>query len=274
MLKISHGPEEQRGNALMVCWSELHLKGGRGVARVLAHHGPALLLERATGDRSLAAMARSGLDTEASRIICQVAAKLHTAKLQPLPDLVPLEHWFAELEPAALRYGGILLESLAVHRELLKDPQDVVVLHGDIHHGNILDAGPRGWLAIDPKGLRGERGFDFANLFCNPDLPVAASPGRLAKQATVVSQAAVLDRRRLLQWILAYAGLSAAWSLGVEREDPQIALTIAQMAAYELEPSEEREQQRQSAVLGHVPVSRTKHPRAPGSTLPRGRRKF
>jgi streptomycin 6-kinase len=69
-----------------------------------------------------------------------------------------------------------------------------VVLHGDIHHGNILDAGQRGWLAIDPKGLIAERGFDFANMFCNPDLKTAVAPRRLARQASVVAEAADLDR--------------------------------------------------------------------------------
>ncbi len=38
-------------------------------------------------------------------------------------------------------------------------------------------AGPRGWLAIDPKGLIGERGFEYANLFRNPDAEVALSAG-------------------------------------------------------------------------------------------------
>jgi streptomycin 6-kinase len=43
--------------------------------------------------------------------------------------------------------------------------------------------GPRGWLAIDPKGLCGERGFDFVNIFCNPDFALATAPGRLVRQA-------------------------------------------------------------------------------------------
>jgi hypothetical protein len=46
--------------------------------------------------------------------------------------------------------------------------RDVVVLHGDMHHENILKFSSRGWLAIDPKGLVGERGFDYANIFCKP----------------------------------------------------------------------------------------------------------
>jgi streptomycin 6-kinase len=68
--------------------------------------------------------------------------------------------------------------------------------------------GPRGWLAIDPKGLCGESGFDFVNIFCNPDFALATAPGRLVRQATVVAEVAGLERKRLLQWILSYAGIS------------------------------------------------------------------
>nr|WP_245808542.1 aminoglycoside phosphotransferase family protein [Deinococcus hopiensis] len=89
----------------------------------------------------------------------------------------------------------------------------------------------RGWLAIDPKGLTGERGYDYANIFCNPGLEVAATPGRLARQADVASQEAGLDRSHLLQWILAYAGLSAAWHLQAgEREQAEATLEVAQIA--------------------------------------------
>ena len=116
---------------------------------------------------------------------------------------------------AAARHGGILTACAATARELLASERDVVPLHGDIHHGNILDFGPRGWLAIDPKGLIGERGFDYANLFCNPEAEIAIAPGRLARQVDVVAEAAGLERRRLLKWIMAYAGLSAAWFLGM-----------------------------------------------------------
>jgi streptomycin 6-kinase len=59
---------------------------------------------------------------------------------------------------------------------LLAEPREVGVLHGDLHHGNVLDFGVRGWLAIDPKGLLGERGFDFANIFTNPISQIR--PGR------------------------------------------------------------------------------------------------
>ena len=98
------------------------------------------------------------------------------------------------------------------HR-LLAGPRDVVVLHGDIHHFNMLDAGLRGWLAIDPKGLTGERTFDFVNILRNPDLATATRPGRFAHQIDLLAEAGALDPRRLIEWTVAFTGLSAAWHL-------------------------------------------------------------
>ena len=154
------------------------------------HRSPsALLLERATGARSLAAYARDGRDDEATRILCAAIARLHGhAKPRP-PNLIPLQEWFAELEPAARQHGGVLARSAATARELLAHPQDIVALHGDIHHGNVLDFGARGWLAIDPKGLVGERGFDYANIFCNPDLVTATVPSWFARRVDVMVEA-------------------------------------------------------------------------------------
>jgi streptomycin 6-kinase len=109
------------------------------------------------------------------------------------------------------------------------------VLHGDLHHENVLDGGVRGWLAIDPKGLIGERGFEYANLFRNPDADLALAPGRLARLASIVAETAALERARLLAWVYAYAVLGAAWSLedGSE-DDAAVGLQIAEIARAEL----------------------------------------
>lgn len=227
MLKIAHQDEERRGPNLMIWWD------GDGAARVLEHEGDTVLLERAMGRRSLVEMARTGKDDDASHIICDVAARLHAPRGHQLPDLIPLERWFVELWPGASKHGGILRRAAAVARELLDEPREIGVLHGDLHHGNVLDFGPHGWLAIDPKRLLGERGFDFANIFRNPDLEIAKAPGRLARQATVIAAAARLDRARLLRWVLAYAGLSAAWTLD-DGDDATLDLTVAEIAAAEL----------------------------------------
>jgi streptomycin 6-kinase len=207
MLKIAREEEERRGGALMAWWN------GDGAARVLAQRGEALLLERATGGRSLTEMVASGQDDEASRILCDVATRLHVPRPGPTPELVPLTRWFEALAPAARTHGGLLAQAASAAQALLADPRDVAVLHGDMHHGNVLDGGERGWLAIDPKGLLGERTFDFVNILRNPDAAAALAPGRFDRQVEVLAAAASIERRHLLDWTLAFAGLSAAWHL-------------------------------------------------------------
>ncbi|WEK49281.1 MAG: aminoglycoside phosphotransferase family protein [Candidatus Kaistia colombiensis] len=227
MLKLSHAEEERFGGLLLEWW------GGEGAVRVVDHHDDALLMERATGPISLADMARRGEDDAASRILCAVAARLHAPRATLPPALIPLETWFRSLFAAAPGQGGLLAEAAATARSLLAEPREVGVLHGDLHHENVLDAGSRGFLAIDPKRLRGERGFDFANIFCNPDAAVALAPGRLARQASLIAAEAGLERRRLLQWILAYSGLSAAWH-DEDGSDPKLALAVVERARAEL----------------------------------------
>ena len=224
MLKIALADDEKRGGRLMHWWD------GQGSAPVLAQAADALLLERAEDSVFLADFVRSGRDDEASLILCATVASLHAPRPQPPPDLVPLKRWFAPLRTAAQVHGGVLRVSAALADDLLAMPCDVRVLHGDIHHGNVLHFGARGWLAIDPKGLVGERAFDYANLFCNPDDETATAPGRLARRIEVVAAAAQLECGRLLAWIVAWAGLSAAFLL----EDglpPQKALKVASLAA-------------------------------------------
>lgn len=230
MLKIAGHEEERRGGALMAWWA------GDRAARVLAREGDALLMERLDGSGDLTAMVRSGRDDEATAILCDVAAGLHAPRrAQPPTELVPLERWHRALWPAAEAHGGTFARAAEAARRLLAEPREVVVLHGDFHHGNVLDGGPRGWLAIDPKGLVGERGFEFANLFRNPDAATALAPGRMRRQLAIVAERARLEPRRLLDWILAYAGLGAAWSLGSGHdEDVRTGLAIAEVAAGEL----------------------------------------
>lgn len=228
MLKVSTEEDEKQGGVLMNWWD------GQGAARVLAHADDAILLERATGTRSLAHYARNGRDDEATRILCDVLEELHAPRNKPLPALRPLEEWFAELWPMARARGGILAHSARHARALLDDPRDVAVLHGDVHHDNVLDFGERGWLVIDPKRLHGERAFDYANIFCNPDLadptpPVAIVPGRLERRLDIIVARSGLDRRRLLRWIVAWCGLSAAWFMG-GGDDASIDLDIAHQA--------------------------------------------
>lgn len=228
MLKVSQEPEEQAGNLLMAWWA------GDGAAPVLAHDGGALLMGRAQGSASLTQMVKSGRDDEATRILCTVAARLHQPRARPIPELVALERWFEALWGAAASHGGILEHCARAARELLAAPRDVAVLHGDIHHGNVLDFGQSGWLAIDPKGLYGERGFDYANILCNPDDVTALAPGCFARRIELIAEVGGVERRRLLQWVLAWAGLSTTWMIE-DGAEPGSRFEVARMAALGLD---------------------------------------
>ena len=235
MLKVTDDTDEQTGHSLMEWWE------GHGAAPVLAHENEAILLARATGQRSLAAMSREGQDTEACRILCSVANRLHGAQKKPWPQLTSLDEWFSPLVHITPKHSGMMAFCSETAKELLSSPRDMVVLHGDLHHGNVLDFASSGWLAIDPKGLSGERGFDFANIFTNPDLDnpvprVATVPERFKRRLKTVTETAGLDKERLLKWIIAWCGLSAMWSFedGIPHSTP---LEVAKLAIDELEKS-------------------------------------
>lgn len=229
MLKVATDPDERHGHILLRWWA------GDGAARLLAADDTALLLERATGSRSLAELARSGHDDEATIALCDAIAALHRPRPTPIPaGLVDLPTWFSALGPGARRHGGLLREALATASRLLADLRDVRPLHGDLHHDNVLDFGARGWLAIDPKHLLGDPAFDYAVVFANPDMaggpPLAVHERVFHRRLELVTQRSGIARARLLDWLLAWSGLSAAWILA-DGDAPEIDLRIAELAA-------------------------------------------
>jgi streptomycin 6-kinase len=238
MLKLPDVEDERRGYLPLEYWN------GDGAARLLARseHGEAMLIERATGKRSLASMARSGTkgDDEATIILCDAIAGLQRSRGPSPTGLIPLETWFKDLFPAAAKHGGMLARAAAEASALLPAQQEIMPLHADLHHDNVLDFEARGWLAIDPKAVIGDRAFEYTILFCDPDLadpepPVAIAPGAFERRLEIVLAKSGLERHRLLRWIIAWCGLSASWFL--EDEDPlaEINLTILAKAASALD---------------------------------------
>lgn len=234
MLKLPEVEDERRGYLPLEYWN------GDGAARLLARseNGEAMLIERATGTRSLAAMARSGAtgDDEATIILCDAITELQKPRGPAPARLIPLDIWFKDLFPAAVKHGGLLARAAAEARALLATQQEIMPLHADLHHDNVLDFEERGWLAIDPKSVIGDRAFEYTILFCDPDLadpepPVAVAPGAFERRLEIVLAKSGLKRERLLRWIIAWCGLSASWFL--EDEDPlaEINLTVLAKAA-------------------------------------------
>ena len=58
-------------------------------------------------------------------------------------------------------------------------------------------------------------------------------PDRFRRRLAIVAEASGMERERLLRWVLAWAGLSAAWWLS-DGVQPEIDFRIAELAAAEL----------------------------------------
>ncbi|GAB2965037.1 aminoglycoside phosphotransferase family protein [Saccharothrix stipae] len=98
----------------------------------------------------------------------------------------------------------------------LLDTQPAVLLHGDLHLGNVLDGGPeRGLVAIDPRPCVGDPCFDLVDYV----LDAAGNQG-VADRAEQVAEAAGLDPDRLHDWCRALAPVIA-----VSRLDDPTTLT-------------------------------------------------
>ncbi|MGH7919480.1 MAG: aminoglycoside phosphotransferase family protein, partial [Candidatus Dormibacteraceae bacterium] len=154
VLKVTNEPEELSGARALQKWA------GNGAVRVLARDGHAIVLERAGPTlRSLEAD-----DGAATQVLCAVARRLHAHSPTSLGEFPSLRRRFSSLfADTTARFDRVR----AIADRLLDRGTAPVLLHGDLHHENVLDAGDRGWLAIDPKGIAGAREFEYCNLFTN-----------------------------------------------------------------------------------------------------------
>ncbi|ESX09310.1 StrB [Mesorhizobium sp. LSJC265A00] len=190
---------------------------GEGAVRLLGRDGHRMLLEYA-GDTLLSDVLAKEGDNAATAIAAELMGRLFSPTRHPAPpDLQPLRTRFASLfkKAGADRDAGehsLYIEAAEIADRLLDAPHAVKPLHGDLHHDNILH-GARGWLAIDPKGVVGDPGFDAANLFYNPlrrdDL--CLDPERIAHMAEIFARTLGQTPAAILDHAIAYGCLSAAW---------------------------------------------------------------
>jgi streptomycin 6-kinase len=111
------------------------------------------------------------------------------------------ERWAAAIPAAWERAGrpferALVDEAVRSLEELGPSQPDAVVVHQDLHPGNVLRGTRAPWLVIDPKPLAGERAFDLVALARN--IPDRA----LVRRAAV---AAGVDPERALGWAQAHA---------------------------------------------------------------------
>ncbi|MFI2312469.1 aminoglycoside phosphotransferase [Streptomyces sp. CB00072] len=156
--------------------------------------------------------------------------------LAALHAVAPPVHWPLDLrgrfDEAFVRIGrrlsepaiGARIDQAAWRRarqrcEVLLDSQArFVLLHGDLHLGNVLDGGPlRGLIAIDPKACVGDPCFDAVDY-------VVAGAGHEGVEARCqqVATACQLDGDRLYAWSRVVAPMAAIANLANGGPEPAL----------------------------------------------------
>lgn len=197
----------------------LRLYDGRGAVRVLdCDPGvAALLLERLEPGTPLADMDDDAHATE-------IAAGVMRELWRPLPPghaFPTVERWGQAFGRIRAAHGGgsgpvpleLFEKGERLYFELCATAARPVLLHGDLHHWNILASRRDPWLAIDPKGVAGEPAYETGALLRNR-LRLEPNLLRLTeRRAGQLADELGLDRQRILGWAFAQGVLSALWTL-------------------------------------------------------------
>lgn len=218
----------------------LRVFGGRGMARLLESdiERHAMLLERLEPGTMLDTVAD---DDEATRIAAGVMRSLWVPP-QEEHSFPTAEDWSRGFQRHRARFDGgvgplprrLFEEAETLYRELLASQAAPMLLHGDLHHMNILQAQRAPWLAIDPKGLVGEPAYETGALLRNPIPQVFDYPNQISMteyRVAILAEELGFERARIRGWGLAQAVLSACWSIEDEGYGWEPAITMAEWCA-------------------------------------------
>ncbi|MFE2358485.1 aminoglycoside phosphotransferase family protein [Streptomyces parvulus] len=213
VLKLQIADEESEGEPVA-----LRVWDGDGAVRLL-DHDPAtgtMLLERLDADRMLSHVEDS---REAVLVIARLLAHLTATPAPPgMRRLGDIARDMLARTPGTL--AGIpdpadrrlVADCAAALREVAGEPGDRL-LHWDLHYENVLASGRAPWLAIDPKPLAGDPGFDLL-----PALDNRYDPAETRWRFDAMTDVLDLDRERARAWSLARVLQNCLWN--VEDGDP------------------------------------------------------
>lgn len=245
---IGHGRRRGRGVILKLVkqpgdeWRSGHVLaafGGIGVVRVFEQADGAMLLERLDPGTSLTALALDGRDAEATSVLAGVIGAM-----SPSPSVTgfPTVHGWA-LGFERYRAAGndrvprhLVVEAERTYLALCASQASPRLLHGDLHHYNVLFDRHRGWVAIDPKGVVGEIEYEIGAALRNPvELPeLFTDPATIERRLACFGSVLGIDVGRALGWSFAQAVLSCIWSIEdghtVSIGDPDIQLAESMRA--------------------------------------------
>jgi len=218
MLKIGVIPHEVRAEI-----ETLQLYGGRRMVRCLDadFELSAFLLERLQPGTMLAGVRDNA---KATRIAGEMMKTLPVPC--PAADGLPtfagwLEKAFARLRrnygPECEPLGRRLIEQAeAAFAAIQAEKRPPMLLHGDLHHENILFDEQRGWTAIDPKGVIGDAVLEtgrFQNNQLPATLPLPEKRRLIEERIEIFASELGESKERILLAALTDCVLGLSWTL-------------------------------------------------------------
>ncbi len=186
---------------------------GHGAARLYAYdeQKSALLLERIIPGSSLRAYFPDR-DDEAAYHAADILKALHGVPISPQNSMPTVESLLTSLQQSPSEYAH---EAWLFGKKLCASAEYSVLLHGDLHHDNILLCESRGWLAIDPKGIIGDPAYDCAAFLRNPIVELSTIKNldtRIRRRCEIFSQSLAIPIDRIYGWGFVGAVLAAHWA--------------------------------------------------------------
>lgn len=118
--------------------------------------------------------------------------------------------------------GELLAEAHRYVTDIQATSQGDELLHGDLHHYNILYDQKRGWCAIDPKGIVGDMYFDFVPFLFNELCSQIILKQRVERICSLLD----VNKTRLLKASIALLTLQTCWAIEDEGNWREMLTTI------------------------------------------------
>lgn len=178
-------------------------------------------------------------DEVSTKTIISLMKKLW--KPNPKNSIFPtLKDFFKAFDRLRTKYHGktgplpekIISAGEELYKHLIRTSSEAFILHGDLHHDNVLSAKREPYLAIDPQSVIGEKAHETAAMLRNPQskLHKFKNPKQvLLTRIAILSEELDINRERIRQWGIAQTILSAVWKLEDGGTDWNYCIKIAEL---------------------------------------------
>lgn len=210
---IKTAPEAKR-IAAEIHWLQ-SIKQGTPQVYAYDEQKNALLIEYLHPGTPLRVLVEQGNDEEATRIICKLikAMQMHQQdKIYHFQHLTELAKDLRYLKGKIKKYT--LTKAEALFRDLSLDCAHDFLLHGDLHHDNILKQ-QETWKVIDPHGYIGDPIAEVGAMIRNPqDYNPQDQPLKryINTRLQILSEELPFDGQKIKAWTFCITLLSAAWN--------------------------------------------------------------